>query len=255
MRRWGIWEWMAYLAMLIAALILAADGALKGAPNVGKYFSALLANPWWAFSPLVFVVVATVILVARDFGGLGSPRRTQSPAVSRPAKIIRDNLLWVSRADILSLGDPDLLDARAEAYEKVLAARAEHQSLQPRRDELSAQMSAAGLYSFNSPDPPELSEIKGKMARIEAEWQIASDDFNRVSAQLLEGIYDALADGHLIAKAFPYPLSSDPKEVSIPSAQWRFLKFDKDLDKAEGEGIVYKSVVVANPDGHYYKTK
>jgi hypothetical protein len=34
MRHWTFWEWIAYAALSVAALIIAADTGFKGAPDV-----------------------------------------------------------------------------------------------------------------------------------------------------------------------------------------------------------------------------
>lgn len=79
MRHWKPWDWIAYAALLTAAVILAADAALKSAPNVEVKMPTFMHSEWWAFVPVVLVLAGTAILLARNFGFLG--RRVNDPAV------------------------------------------------------------------------------------------------------------------------------------------------------------------------------
>jgi len=65
MRHWTFWEWVAYAALFIASLIIAAETGFKTEPEVMERLPAFVHSGWWGFSPLAFVLFATIILVTR----------------------------------------------------------------------------------------------------------------------------------------------------------------------------------------------
>jgi hypothetical protein len=71
MSRWNNWEWIAYFQLFVAAILIAADQGVKFAPGLTQQFHVVMASPYWAFAPLVFVILATLILLGSEFGVLG----------------------------------------------------------------------------------------------------------------------------------------------------------------------------------------
>jgi hypothetical protein len=67
MRHWTFWEWVAYVALFVAALIIAADTGFRGSPDVMARLPEFFHSEWWGFAPAVLVVVATIILLLREF--------------------------------------------------------------------------------------------------------------------------------------------------------------------------------------------
>lgn len=65
MREWSFWEWMAYAALALAAIIQAAEGGLKEAPQLAAKMPEILPSEISAFVPLALVVLATLILLVR----------------------------------------------------------------------------------------------------------------------------------------------------------------------------------------------
>ena len=94
MREWRSWDWCAYAALLVAAVITAADAALHVAPNLMEVLPHIFSREFWAFSPLVLIVVATVILLMRHMGWVG-PR--VAPRVSGPNAAWSDALETIHR--------------------------------------------------------------------------------------------------------------------------------------------------------------
>jgi hypothetical protein len=84
MAGWTYWEWVAYAIMLVGAIIIAADQGLKMAPDILRHVRGIISNPYWAFSPLVLILLATLILLGREFGYLGS--KSQPSATFDPDK-------------------------------------------------------------------------------------------------------------------------------------------------------------------------
>jgi hypothetical protein len=71
MRHWTFWEWVAYIGLSIAAIIIAADQGVKLAPELLQRFSGMITSPFWAFAPLALIILATVILIGREIGWIG----------------------------------------------------------------------------------------------------------------------------------------------------------------------------------------
>jgi hypothetical protein len=71
MSRWTYWEWIAYSVLFVAAILIAADQGVKLAPELMQQFHVFIASPYWAFAPLASVILATLILLGREFGVLG----------------------------------------------------------------------------------------------------------------------------------------------------------------------------------------
>jgi hypothetical protein len=67
MRHWTFWEWVAYAALFVAAMIVAADTGVRITPDLAAYLPAFVHGPIWGFAPLILVVGATIILVLREF--------------------------------------------------------------------------------------------------------------------------------------------------------------------------------------------
>src|SRR5260370_40289703 len=68
MAHWNFWEWMAYALVWVSALISAADMGLKMAPELRERMLPVLSSAWWAFTPLVAIVLATLIFLSEAAG-------------------------------------------------------------------------------------------------------------------------------------------------------------------------------------------
>jgi hypothetical protein len=91
MNKWGFWDWIAYGCLFTAALILAADQGLKGAPEVAAHLPNVLGRGLWSFAPLIFLLMATGIFLIRELG----PPRVQAPSqpvVQRDASEIKTHI-------------------------------------------------------------------------------------------------------------------------------------------------------------------
>jgi hypothetical protein len=76
MRDWGFWEWLAYATIFVGALVLAADTGAKLSPELQEYLGFMRAAAW-GFAPLILLIAGAIILIARNYGWVGSSRRTQ----------------------------------------------------------------------------------------------------------------------------------------------------------------------------------
>jgi len=71
MREWKLWDWIAYACLFIAAIVLAAK-------ELEKYpVMHWLSNPIWSVAPLILVVIATIILLARAFGLISGDKKLE----------------------------------------------------------------------------------------------------------------------------------------------------------------------------------
>jgi hypothetical protein len=77
LRHWTFWEWVAYVALFVAALIIAADTGFKESPDVMARLPEFFHSEWWGFAPAVLVVAATIILLLREF--VFKPRQQTTP--------------------------------------------------------------------------------------------------------------------------------------------------------------------------------
>jgi len=66
MRNWGPWDWISYVSLAAAAVVMAAKG-LDTIPSM-----TWLASTFWSFVPAALVVLATLIFILKNFGWVGS---------------------------------------------------------------------------------------------------------------------------------------------------------------------------------------
>jgi hypothetical protein len=81
-RHWTFWEWVAYVALFVAALIIAADTGFRESPDVMARLPEFFHSEWWGFAPAVLVVVATIILLLREFVFPNNKLRHQATSFS-----------------------------------------------------------------------------------------------------------------------------------------------------------------------------
>jgi len=65
--KWTFWEWVAYAALFVAAMIIAADQAIKMEPDLRQRLEIVVANPIWAFAPIALILLATGIFIGRNW--------------------------------------------------------------------------------------------------------------------------------------------------------------------------------------------
>jgi hypothetical protein len=71
MSNWLYWQWVLYIALFVAAGILAVDQGVKVSSGFARRVQAVVANSYWAFTPLALVLLATIILTGRELGWIG----------------------------------------------------------------------------------------------------------------------------------------------------------------------------------------
>ena len=68
MRGWTFWDRIAYLSLWVAAMILAADTALKLAPDLAHIVPSWFESPIFGFTPLALLILATGLFVVGNTG-------------------------------------------------------------------------------------------------------------------------------------------------------------------------------------------
>ena len=66
MRHWTFWEWVAYAALFVSAMIVAAYTGARITPDLSAYMPQFIHSSIWGFAPLILIVIATIILVLRE---------------------------------------------------------------------------------------------------------------------------------------------------------------------------------------------
>ena len=82
MREWDFWGWTGYAALLVAAIIVAADAALKGTPSMLEKLPDFFHSQLWAFLPAIFVVLGTIILILRAFDLIGNNNKITETTIT-----------------------------------------------------------------------------------------------------------------------------------------------------------------------------
>jgi hypothetical protein len=119
------------------------------------------------------------------------------------------------------------------------------QQLEQKRAVLSAKL---GPFASLQSDPnPEFADVSENAARASQEMYAEGRNMDAINRQLLDDVYSRLSNGELISRGFRPPVESSHDEVPIPAAQWRLLRFDKDMNNAEGGGIAYVGFAVGRP--------
>lgn len=65
MEHWGFWDWLAYVALWVTAVIEAAEVALSRAHKIRRQLPALLKHPNWSLVPLGLLTLSGVVFLAR----------------------------------------------------------------------------------------------------------------------------------------------------------------------------------------------
>jgi hypothetical protein len=79
MSEWGFWEWIAYSATWVAAIIAAASATIKTEPHLQEGVPEPLKARWWGYVPLVLLFIG---LVGFLISWLGGPQNFAKPLMS-----------------------------------------------------------------------------------------------------------------------------------------------------------------------------
>lgn len=82
MREWRFWDWIGYACLFIAALVEAAEEALKHAPRIDAVMPSFISSGIWAFMPLILILVGTAILLWRHVMIPANPQEQKKAVTS-----------------------------------------------------------------------------------------------------------------------------------------------------------------------------
>jgi hypothetical protein len=68
MKDWDIFAWIAYGAIAVSAVLLAVDQGIRNSPELLAKATWVIKGRFWGFFPAVSILLATVILIANQFG-------------------------------------------------------------------------------------------------------------------------------------------------------------------------------------------
>jgi hypothetical protein len=149
---------------------------------------------------------------------------------------------WFSSRGIFLLTDVSQRERWALLLSRIEVLQNDIWGFEREKNAVVARIGAfAGLQ--NPPDP-QYAEISEKLQRANDQLIGETRSLEALNSQLLSELYGRLTSGMLISKGFLPPVKPEDDEVLIPSAQWRLLRFDKDLNNAEGGGIAYTGIAV-----------
>ncbi|WP_159728995.1 hypothetical protein [Methylosinus sp. Ce-a6] len=84
MKGWGAWDWLAFSSIWVAAIVLAADAAIKGTASLGSSIGSLLNFKLWSYIPLICLTLGTTIYLLREFDVLGGAQAEAKISSSWP---------------------------------------------------------------------------------------------------------------------------------------------------------------------------
>ena len=67
MSTWGFWDWIAYISLLIAAIIIAIIQGGKDM-NPPSWIQGFISKISWSYIPIILIIIATSIFVFKELG-------------------------------------------------------------------------------------------------------------------------------------------------------------------------------------------
>src|ERR1051325_4888085 len=109
MHGWKFWDWVAYAGLFIAAIVLAADAAVKSSPTLAPAMPDWVKSEVWAFVPLLLLLLSSAILLTKVI------RFKFSPASQRHASALPASSPIAPPPTVSPLGDSSgrIFDANA----------------------------------------------------------------------------------------------------------------------------------------------
>src|SRR5262249_23274084 len=228
--KWGL-DWIGRIEILASY-----------SEKAGQIFEYLI-NPPASF----FLLILGMGLIYLDVRRQGLPWAVQFAAVTTSSQapttgMAPDIREWFISHDIRSLANDEFLKQALEASEKCaeverryLLVHDEVEGLLASHRSLASGLSGAAAISHMFNEPEEVRSARSRLADIGAERSALARTRAMAFSRAVENVYEKLQRGTLVAKGFLVPLGEDPHEVHIPSARWRFLRFNGDYTEASGE--------------------
>jgi hypothetical protein len=108
---WGFWDRLAYATLWIAAVIVAADTALKGSQRLAPHFDWLLENRLWSYAPLILMTLSGVVFLGKQLGWRWVTSPPTAPAAP-VAPVVPPLTVFRSTQNKLFKGETVELDGR-----------------------------------------------------------------------------------------------------------------------------------------------
>jgi hypothetical protein len=149
---------------------------------------------------------------------------------------------WHSSYDIFKLANPELMKDAEVAEDEVQKLTERIRELQIERESLSIPFES---HTYFTEESESMLKWRGAIRDATTRNLALHELREKARRNALNDIYDKLTRGGLIARGFKDPLGLHPKEIEIPMAYWKFLKFSGDYKEAQGNGIKYTAIEVA----------
>jgi hypothetical protein len=138
MGHWGFFDWIAYGALAIGAMILAAETGLSQSPSLLRRLPQFFKHPFWGLAPLILVLIATGILGARAAGIIG-PESSSVPitntAAPDPSKVFMQGWGILSPATYQVTIDAAQISQYKDSYRILLVVRTSFSDVDRMTDE------------------------------------------------------------------------------------------------------------------------
>jgi hypothetical protein len=151
MGHWGYFDWIAYGALAIGAMILAAETGLSQSPSLLQRLPQFFKHPFWGLAPLVLVLVATGIFGARAGGLIGSEEPKSAEVINTPspdpAKVFLQRWGILGPATYQVTVDASQIVQFKDAYRLVLVVRSSFSDIDRMTDEY---LETSNLYTIQN---------------------------------------------------------------------------------------------------------
>lgn len=205
-----------------------------------------LATMWAAvveFSQARIFQIIIALVVGFGIGVAG--RAGIWKAFHRLTKPGPDKRVWLTGVEIYAWARERIVGQRNTALDRVEVTAAHWRELERKKEEVAAGLGPYAMLS--DPPSPEYADAKIKAQTAFNDYSRATDELTRVEMQIRNIIHEGLIAERFLAKGFLPPFTHQSIDVGIPASQWRFLRFDKDMQTAEGQGVTYIGVSVTDP--------
>jgi hypothetical protein len=195
----------------------------------------------WQLGPsLVFAAIGVFLHLRKE----KSPceRATNTPNNPAPIASECDDREWYSSYDIFKLADPKFAKRAADAEEQVAKLAQQIDEKERLLFQLNDQRNALVLLQ---PTATTKLRIVANCTAASLQMTAMQQQLAAARAKALEDIYEKLKSGKLVARGFRHPIRRHVMEVEIPAAQWRIIHFTGDYSQAQGQGIKYSGIAIA----------
>jgi hypothetical protein len=203
--------------------------------NNTAYLALAIMSGWGFLSWLVGTFALQSLAILAVGGALGwlanevfRKRRTLLGIM------VHDKRVWKTDFQIQDLAGPELRRVRDAA---VIESNEKHDAWRRAEGKKEEVLASLGPFAAMDDNPKqELALARRKSTETANEYNRAFEKATEADERVLGVIYNKLESGQLIAEGFLPPFNAESEMTSIPAAQWRFLRFEKNMRNATGQG-------------------